>query len=305
MTECFTGVALELVPTPSLTPRRAVEAVPLGTFLPAFRGLGSSLAGVFVMTLALQAFALALPLNVQFTIDQGVRQGDWNLVMALALGFGLVGFTSVATQWLRTLLVQYVGNSLSFRMVAGLGHHLLRLPDSWFVARHTGDVMSRFASTEPIRRFLMTGAFAMLVDAAMALGALGILLTLFAFSSYAAIFALRLQSLIESLVNLRMLRLHRERIADIAVEEREQSSPGTDTERPLAGRIEVRGVRFAYGDDAPNVLEGFDLEVSPGEFVAIEGASGCGKSTLIKLLCRLTAPLAGTILVDGVELASL
>ncbi|MCY3837905.1 MAG: ATP-binding cassette domain-containing protein, partial [Gammaproteobacteria bacterium] len=47
------------------------------------------------------------------------------------------------------------------------------------------------------------------------------------------------------------------------------------------------------------------LEVSPGEFVAIEGASGCGKSTLIKLLCRLTAPQAGTILVDGVELASL
>lgn len=76
VTECFTGVALELAPTSSLTPSKAVEAVPLGTFLPAFRGLGSSLAGVFVMTLALQAFALALPLNVQFTIDQGVRQGD-------------------------------------------------------------------------------------------------------------------------------------------------------------------------------------------------------------------------------------
>ena len=128
---------------------------------------------------------------------------------------------------------------------------------------------------------------------------------LFAFSSYAAIFALRLQSLIESLVNLRMLRLHRERIADIAVEDREQSSPGAGTERPLAGRIEVRGVRFAYGDDAPSILEGFDLKISPGEFVAIEGASGCGKSTLIKLLCRLTTPLSGTILVDGMELASL
>ena len=426
LNERFTGVALELVPTSSLTPSKAVEAVPLGTFLPAFRGLGSSLAGVFVMTLALQAFALALPLNVQFTIDQGVRQGDWNLVMALALGFGLVGFTSVATQWLRTLLVQHVGNTLSFRMVVGLGHHLLRLPDSWFVARHTGDVMSRFASTEPIRRFLMTGAFAMLVDAAMALGALGILLTysrdlalalcvflivmagirlgtfgwlreltretiaaaaqedtsfienverqraikllgaeahredvwgerfvaqinaqnrlarfrahvlfatgsvgtvqtvvilmlgagkviqgeftlgmLFAFSSYAAIFAVRLQSLIGSLINLRMLRLHRERIADIAVEEREPSSAGAATGRTLAGRIEVRGVRFAYGDDAPNILEDFDFMVSPGEFVAIEGASGCGKSTFIKLLCRLAAPQAGTILVDGVELASL
>ena len=422
VTERFTGVALELSPTAALTPRKAVEAVRLRNFVPAFRGLGNSLAGVFVMTLALQAFALALPLNVQFTIDQGVREGDWNLVVALALGFGLVGLASAATQWLRTLLVQYVGNTLSFRMVASLGHHLLRLPDSWFVARHTGDVMSRFASTEPIRRFLMSGAFAMLVDLAMALGALGILLAyswdlalilcaflilmagirlgsfawlreltretitararedtsfienverqraikllgaeayredvwgeryvaqinaqtrlarfhahvlfatgtvgavqsvlvlmlgagkviqgtftlgmLFAFSSYAGMFTLRLQSLIDSLVNLRMLRLHRERIADIAAAEREPSTHGTGMDRAFAGRVEVRGVRFAYGDDSPNVLAGFDLTVAPGEFVAIEGTSGCGKSTLIKLLCRLLAPQAGKVLVDGLR----
>ena len=426
VTERFTGVALELSPTATLTPRKAVEAVGLRTFLPAFRGLANSLAGVFVMTLALQVFALALPLNVQFTIDQGVREGDWNLVAALALGFGLIGLASAATQWLRTLLVQYVANTLSFRMVASLGHHLLRLPDSWFVARHTGDVMSRFASTEPIRRFLMTGAFAMLVDLAMVLGALGILLAyswdltlvlcaflimvagirlgsfgwlreltretiaagaredtsfienverqraikllgaegyredvwgeryvaeinaqtrlarfrahvlfatgtvgavqsvvvlmlgagkvingaftlgmLFAFSSYAGMFTLRLQSLIDSLVNLRMLRLHRERIADIAVEEREPSTYGSGIDQALAGRVEVQGVRFAYGDDSPNILEDFDLTVDSGEFVAIEGASGCGKSTLIKLLCRLLVPKAGKILVDEMDLANL
>lgn len=57
---------------------------------------------------------------------------------------------------------------------------------------------------------------------------------LFAFSSYASIFTLRLRSLIGSLVNLRMLRLHRERIADIATEEREPSDVGTGYRWPAA-----------------------------------------------------------------------
>ncbi len=164
--ERFTGVAMELMPTMELKRRTATESVGLKSFLPAFRGLGASLGATFVMTLALQAFGLAMPLHTQFTVDQGVRQGDMDIVVALAVGFGLVGLVSATTQWLRTLLVQYVGNTLAFRMMTGLAHHLLRLPDSWFVARHPGDVISRFASTAPVGEFLMTGAFAILVDLA-------------------------------------------------------------------------------------------------------------------------------------------
>jgi len=68
----------------------------------------------------------------------------------------------------------------------------------------------------------------------------------------------------------------------------------------LAGRVTLEGVRFAYGEGQPEVLKGIDLEVAPGEMVAIVGRSGSGKSTLMGLLPRFYRPTAGRLLIDGV-----
>ena len=172
----FTGVALEVAATPELEKKSTVDSVKLSAFLASFKGLGRPLCAVFCMTLLLQVFALAMPLNMQFTVDQGIRQGDMNIVIALAAGFGFLALISAFISYLRSLLLFYVGNSTALRMVGGLAHHLLRLPDAWFTARHTGDVLSRFGSIAPIRNFLMNGAFALLVDAAMAIGAFALLM---------------------------------------------------------------------------------------------------------------------------------
>lgn len=51
------------------------------------------------------------------------------------------------------------------------------------------------------------------------------------------------------------------------------------------------------------VLDGIDLRVSPGEFIALVGQSGCGKSTVLRLLAGLEAPSRGEILVDGEPVA--
>ncbi len=63
--------------------------------------------------------------------------------------------------------------------------------------------------------------------------------------------------------------------------------------------VEVRGLRFAYGDGPP-VLDGLDLAIAPGEKVALVGASGGGKSTLVQVLIGLYPAQAGSILFDGV-----
>ncbi len=62
-------------------------------------------------------------------------------------------------------------------------------------------------------------------------------------------------------------------------------------------RLEV--VRFAYGD-GPNVLDGIDLSIAPGEKLAIVGASGSGKTTLVQVLLGLYPPTSGRILFDEV-----
>jgi putative ABC transport system ATP-binding protein len=69
--------------------------------------------------------------------------------------------------------------------------------------------------------------------------------------------------------------------------------------------LALRGVTKSYGegDARVEVLHGLDLEVAPGEFVAIMGPSGSGKSTLLNILGCLDRPTGGAYLLDGEDVA--
>ncbi|MFD1721912.1 ABC transporter ATP-binding protein [Amnibacterium endophyticum] len=63
--------------------------------------------------------------------------------------------------------------------------------------------------------------------------------------------------------------------------------------------------RYGTGETAVTALDGVDLEVVPGELVAVMGTSGSGKSSLLSIAGGLAAPTSGTVEVDGVDIASL
>ena len=63
--------------------------------------------------------------------------------------------------------------------------------------------------------------------------------------------------------------------------------------------ISVAGLGKSFRGQPAPALQGIDLEVAEGEFVALVGASGCGKSTLLRLIAGLETPSAGQICVDG------
>lgn len=82
--------------------------------------------------------------------------------------------------------------------------------------------------------------------------------------------------------------------------------PEPDAQEPRAAGdrgVELSEVRFGYTD--AEVLHGVDLEVRPGERLAMVGPSGAGKSTLGKLVAGIHVPSSGRIRVDGADLASL
>ncbi|MEU0923791.1 ABC transporter ATP-binding protein [Streptomyces malaysiensis] len=82
---------------------------------------------------------------------------------------------------------------------------------------------------------------------------------------------------------------------------------GTDASAVAAARhrgLALRGVRYAYREDR-DVLRGIDLEIEPGERLAVVGPSGAGKSTLGRLLAGIHAPRTGSVTVGGVPLAEL
>ncbi len=71
----------------------------------------------------------------------------------------------------------------------------------------------------------------------------------------------------------------------------------------VAGRIELRGVSFRYGNRT--VLQDIDLRVEPGEMIGLVGHSGSGKSTLVNLILRFQDPATGSILLDGTDIRNL
>lgn len=423
----LSGVAVEISPADGFAPRNEKARLPFRIFWSNLPGLGSPLVQVFILSVILELLVIAGPFYMQITVDEVIARGDVDLLLALALGFGMLTAIQVATAALRGHIILIVQNALHFQMGARLFHHLLRLPLSFFEKRHIGDVLSRFQSIDPIRNALAEGLITAAIDGIMATATLAmifiysprlalvvltalLLYTLlrvamyrmfrdlseatiqaraqessnfietaraiqsvklfnreadregqwlnryadfvnanvrlgraeitfrtanqaifgienivtiylaavlvldnqmtvgmvFAFMAYKAHFTSKASLLVETMLELRLLDLHLERISDIALSPLE---PGHD--RPLAyaspikGAIELRNVSFRYAETERFVLENVNLSVEAGSFVTIMGASGGGKTTLLKIMLGLLEPTSGEVLIDGIPLQTI
>lgn len=423
----LTGVALELAPSDGFVRRDERIRLPLSALWGRAGDAVHALAQIFALSLLLEILVIASPFYLQIAVDEAVVKGDVELLVVLALGFGMLAAISVVSTALRSHIVLILQNTMNFRMVSGLFRHLLRLPLAYFEKRHVGDILSRFTSTEPIRQQFAEGLITALLDGIMAAATLimifvysaplasvvtaavvfyagarialyrtfryrseeairvkalesstfietiraiqclklfgrevecegqwvnrfsdvvdanvrvgrltityktlndaifavenivtiylGTRLALdgaltigmvFAFMSYKRHFTEKASQLVEKALEFRLLDLHLERLADIALTapERGHDEPSSFT-RKIQGAIELRDVSFRYADSEPFILEGVNLKIDPGEFVTISGASGGGKTTLVKVMLGLLEPSGGEVLVDGLPLSTI
>ena len=91
------------------------------------------------------------------------------------------------------------------------------------------------------------------------------------------------------------------RIYEVLDQEEEPNAGTTSFEQPVEGRVTFENVSFQYVENKP-LIRNFNVEVNPGEMVAIVGPTGAGKTTMINLLMRFYDVTEGAIKVDGVDI---
>lgn len=124
-----------------------------------------------------------------------------------------------------------------------------------------------------------------------------------AFSSFRGQFSERVASLTSFLLQLRIMSLHNERIADIALHEKEEKKPEIEIVADMGPiSLETNGLSYRYDSQPAPIFSALSLSVAPGESVAITGASGAGKTTLMKVLCGLFEPDSGRVLINGIDI---
>jgi ATP-binding cassette subfamily B protein RaxB len=125
---------------------------------------------------------------------------------------------------------------------------------------------------------------------------------LFAFLLFKLLFITRVNNLVDKTIEFRMLDLHADRVADIAL-----AQPEGAAELPAVARADApsapfvlqgRDIGFAYGIEG-FVFRGVDFAAKPGEMVAIVGPSGAGKTTLVKVLAGLLDRTEGLLTAAG------
>lgn len=122
---------------------------------------------------------------------------------------------------------------------------------------------------------------------------------LFAFLAYKRQFISRTTTLIDRLMEFSMLGLHLHRLADLALEPQEEHKGSISL--PDSFSIEIENIAYQYSAAEPPIFQNLNLNVMPGESVAIIGPSGVGKSTFLKLLMGIYKPTDGTIKYGGID----
>lgn len=130
---------------------------------------------------------------------------------------------------------------------------------------------------------------------------------LMAFLAYKNQFGGRVGSLIDKYVEVKMLSLHGERLADIVLTETEQSDHYIldEDQDQMSTDIEISALKFRYSEDEPWIIHGMSFHIPVGQSVAIVGATGCGKTTLMNLLLGTLQPEHGEIKIGGHSLKNM
>ncbi|MBP3867368.1 MAG: ATP-binding cassette domain-containing protein, partial [Eggerthellaceae bacterium] len=132
---------------------------------------------------------------------------------------------------------------------------------------------------------------------------------LMAFTGFLASFMAPVGQIINLGQTVQEMQTQMERVEDVmryptdVPEEPEERVDASTLEREkLRGKVDLEDITFGYSPLEPPLIEGFNLHLEPGQWVALVGGSGCGKSTIAKIVSGLYDPWGGEVRFDGTPL---
>jgi HlyB family type I secretion system ABC transporter len=172
--EKWTGYTLLLKPTAQLG-KATLPQSGLGRFLSLIQPHWPVLTEIALTSLVIQIFGLVTPLLTQLLLDRVVVQRSEQTLIALGIGLIIFSGFRLAMQSLRQYLLYHTANRVDLALVVGFINHTLRLRLSYFETRYVGDIVSRIAENQTIRRFLTGEALTTGLDLLTAFVYLGLM----------------------------------------------------------------------------------------------------------------------------------
>jgi ATP-binding cassette subfamily B protein RaxB len=166
----FTGVALEAFPNERFVQKDERRDLKLRHLFKNVTGAGWSLVSILALSLGIELIALLMPIGSQIVIDEVIVSADYDLLLTVAIGFGVFLILQLAIGAARTWAIMLVSTTINLQWNTGLFDHLTRLPLDFFEKRHVGDIISRFGSLAAIQKALTTDLVQAVLDGIMSIG---------------------------------------------------------------------------------------------------------------------------------------
>ncbi|HDR2405854.1 colicin V synthesis protein [Enterobacter asburiae] len=202
----------------------------------------------------------------------------------------LYGIATIKIQGMTDLRINNWFNLFSDKVNTGI--RLTRM-DLFF-----GGVVSFIAACDQIVILWVSGR--LMMDSHLTIG------MFIAFNTFRSQFYDRINALINFIIQLKLINLHNERVADIALQEASSSTATSPLRLPHGAlTLETQDLTYRYDNHADPIFSKLNLTIHAGESIAITGVSGAGKSTLMKVLCGLFEPSNGCVRINGIDIKQL
>ncbi|KGT94984.1 ABC transporter [Erwinia typographi] len=175
VSRCFTGVALELVPSASFKPVEEKQSISMMSLVGSVIGIRSVFVQILILSVAMELFGILSPFYMQWVMDQVLVSADYDLLSLLGIGFIIVVILQNAISTLRAWVTTWFSSLLGVQWTTNVFTKLLGLPMSYFEERHVGDIVSRFGSISTIQSTLTSRFISTLLDGVMAFATLSML----------------------------------------------------------------------------------------------------------------------------------